>query len=163
MNEVKIECHLPILEHNDDPIKDVQTLYHKMEGKSTLEANYNTSSGQVSMHFNSFDSIFANQYLHKYQYGGKGLGKSEQGIIEHILARGQHKQTCRIRIDTSTSSIPPSTIEVQNNHRNNQNYTRDLFDEWFHCTMMHVPMYELEAYYIDLFLPPPDLVRVDIF
>jgi len=30
--------------------------------------------------------------MKKYKYGGKGLGKNEQGIIEHVPNEGQHNR-----------------------------------------------------------------------
>ena len=50
--------------------------------------------------------------MHKCEYGGKGLGKNEQGVIEAILAEGQHKKTFVIGFDASTLSTPPSTLEI---------------------------------------------------
>lgn len=62
--------------------------------------------GQVSMHFNSIDYTFANQYIHKYQYGRKWLGKNEQGIIPN---EGQHKRTTDVGFDESILSSSSST------------------------------------------------------
>lgn len=96
--------------------------------------------------------------MHKCQYGGKGLDKNEQGIIQPIPNEGQQKRTTNIGLDESTPSSSSLTTIIQHIDTNDQIYTRYIFDEWMHCRMMHGPMEELQDYYIDLFLPPIALV-----
>jgi len=56
------------------------------------------------MYFNSIDFAFVNEYIHKCQYGEKGLGKNEQGIIEPIPNEGQHQRITNVGFDDFTPS-----------------------------------------------------------
>jgi len=57
---------------------------------------------------------------------------------------------------TPTTSSPTSII--QHVDTNDQDNTRDVFDEWLHQGMMHSPMEKLHVYYVDPFLLPIALV-----
>jgi len=50
--------------------------------------------------------------MHKYQYGGKGLGKNKQGIIEPIPNEVQHKRIIGIGFDESEPSTHSITLTI---------------------------------------------------
>lgn len=91
------------------------------------------------------------------------MDENEQGIIEPILNEGQHKRIIGVGFDESTPITSSSIPIVQHIDSDDLIYSRDIFYEWLHYSMMHDPMEEFQAYYANLFLPPTTLVRVDIF
>ena len=71
-------CFVP--EHTNDHMEHVNVLYQEHKEKSASDSEDTASISQkipcqVSMYFNSIDFAFVNEYIHKCQYGEKGLGK----------------------------------------------------------------------------------------